>query len=254
MTTEVNLSNVDVSTPDGTADAYLAVPTGGGPHPGVLMFMDALGLRAQIADMARRLSGNGYVVLVPNVFYRAGRAPVVDIPDLTTQHERDAYFAKLMPLMGSLTADALHKDFVAYLGYIESHDAVSDGPIGTHGYCMGGALALRAAAQAPQRIAAAASFHGGRLATDQPDSPHLLAARWHAEIYIAHAYNDPSMPPEQQKRLDDALDEAGVTSRTEVYTGAAHGFTMADMPVYDRAAAERHWAALLDLYGRTLGV
>lgn len=248
----VQSATIDVPTADGTADAILAAPAEGGPHPGVLLYMDAFGLRPRLQEMASRLAGEGYVVLVPNVFYRSGRAPVVELGDLGAAENRAGLFEKLGPLMQELTPERAVSDAEAYLAYLAGDDRVAQGPVGTAGYCMGGALALRTAAHAPDRVAAAASFHGGRLATDAPDSPHLLADRLEAEVYLAHADNDRSMPPEQQQRLSEALTTAGVRHRSELYDGATHGFTMADTAAYDEAATERHWDNLLDLLGRTL--
>jgi carboxymethylenebutenolidase len=246
-------TTVDVPTPDGVADAILATPVEDGPFPGVLLYMDAFGLRARLEEMAERLAGEGYVVLVPNVFYRSGRAPVVEIGDLTKQENRAGIFQKLRPHMQALTPDVAARDAEAYLAFLADDDRVGDGPVGTVGYCMGGALALRTAAHAPTRVAAVASFHGGRLATDDPDSPHRLVDRVRAEVYLAHADNDGSMPAEQQRRISEALTTAGVRHRAELYDGAAHGFTMSDTAVYDEAATERHWERLVDLFGRNLG-
>jgi len=244
---------VDVKTQDGVADAILAAPTEGGPFPGVLLYMDAFGLRARLEEMADHLAAEGYVVLVPNVFYRHGRAPVVDLGDLGRPESRAGIFDRLGPVMRALTPDLAMRDAQAYLTFLADDDRVGDGPVGTVGYCMGGALALRTAAQAPDRVAAVASFHGGRLATDDPASPHRVVDRVRAEVYVAHADNDGSMPPDQQQRLSEALTAAGVTHRAELYDGVAHGFTMSDTPVYDEAATQRHWERLTDLFRRNLG-
>jgi carboxymethylenebutenolidase len=249
---DVSIDRVDIPAADGVADAILATPASDGSYPAVLVFMDAFGLRPRLEEMAGRLAADGFVVLVPNLFYRNGRAPVVDLGDLGEPANRATLFGRLRPLMAALTPEAAMLDVDAYLGFLSAHPRVSAGPVGTVGYCMGGALALRAAAHAPGQVAAAASFHGGRLATDQPDSPHLLVGQIDAEIYVGHADNDGSMPPEQQERLSAALAEAGVRHRTELYDGAAHGFTMADTAAYDEAATERHWQRLLDLMGRSL--
>lgn len=243
---------LDVPTADGTADAILATPTTGGPHPGVLVFMDAFGLRPRLEDMAARLAGHGYAVLVPNVFWRSGRAPVVELPDLTDPAARGAVFERLGPVMHALTPERAVRDADAWLDFLAADDRVADGPIGAVGYCMGGALAIRTAAHAPERVAAAATFHAGRLVTDAPDSPHHLLGTVGAEVFIAHADHDHSMPAEHQQAVEDALASAGVVHRTELYEGAAHGFTMADTAAYDDAATERHWRALLDLLGRRL--
>ena len=244
---------IDIPTADGVADAILITPVEGGPHPGVLLYMDAFGLRPRLEAMAGQLAGQGYAVLVPNVFYRSGRTPVVELGDLTVPETRSAAFEKLGPVMQVLTPDRAMRDADAYLAFLGTDERVHDGPVGTVGYCMGGALALRTAAHAPDRVAAVASFHGGRLATDRPDSAHLLVGRITAEVYIGHADNDGSMPPEQQERLAKALSEGGVRHRTELYEGATHGFTMADTAAYDAAATERHWDRLTDLFARTLG-
>ncbi len=249
---KVQTTTIEIPTADGVADAILAAPVEGGPHPGVLLYMDAFGLRPRLEEMAARLAAEGYVVVVPNVFYRNGPAPVVDLGDLSRPENRAGAFERLGPVMQALTPELAMRDADAYLSFLADDGRVAEGPVGTVGYCMGGGLALRTAAHAPDRVAAVASFHGGRLATDQPDSPHLLLDRLRSEVYVGHADNDGSMPPEQQQRLAVALAAAGVSHRAELYDGAAHGFTMADTAAYDAAATERHWERLLDLLGRTL--
>jgi carboxymethylenebutenolidase len=249
---DVRTSTVDIETPDGTADAFLAAPEGRGPYPAVLFYMDAFGPRPRLEEMATRIADQGYVVLVPHVFYRQGRAPLLDTSKLMDPDERGKLFSTLMPWIKQLTPERAMRDADAYLGYLLAHDEVGDGPMGVTGYCMGGALALRTAAHRPDQIAAAAAFHPARLVSDAPDSPHLLVDRLKAEVYVASADNDQGMTPEQQQRLDEALTEAGVTHTCEQYDGAAHGFTMADTAVYDEAATERHWEALLALLARRL--
>ena len=244
------VSTIDVPTPDGAADAYLARPEGDQRLPGVLLIMDAYGLRPQIAEMAERIASHGYVVLAPNVFYRAGRAPVVPLPDFSDPDARAVFFPKLRPLIGQLTPEALERDGGAYLDYLAS---VAEGPFGITGYCMGARVAVRIAAAYPDRVAAVAGFHGGGLVTDDPDSPHLSAGRLQAEVYFGHADNDQSNTPEQIAALDQALSDAGVRHRSEVYEGAMHGYTMADTPAYSEEAAERHFRELDALLERTLG-
>ncbi|RYU15248.1 dienelactone hydrolase family protein [Nocardioides iriomotensis] len=245
-------STVDVSTPDGTADAILVTADGPGPHPGVLLYMDAFGPRPRLAEMAGRMAEQGYTVLVPNVFHRHGRAPLLDLSGLADPDQRHALFGTLGPWIRELTPTMLASDNAAYLDHLLALDDVT-GPVGVVGYCFGGAAALRSAAQRPEDVAAVAAFHPARLATDDPDSPHLLADRFRAEVYVGSADQDPGMPPEMQQRLDDALTAAGVEHTCEQYDGALHGWTMADTHVYDEAATERHWDALLGLFARRLG-
>jgi carboxymethylenebutenolidase len=249
---QVISDTTDVPTQDGTADAFLSRPVEGGPFPPVLVYMDAFGLRPRLREMAERIAAAGYVVLVPNVFYRSGRAPVVEIEDLRNPESRSAIFEKLRPIMTILTPELAVRDAASYLAYLASLENVADGPVGTVGYCMGGALSLRTAAAYPDRVAAAGSFHGGNLATDAEYSPHRQVAKICGEVYVGHADQDHSMPPEQMRRLDEALRAAGVCHVTELYKGAAHGFTMADTAAYDEEAAERHFDRLLDLLDRNL--
>ncbi|KUL36817.1 dienelactone hydrolase [Streptomyces sp. NRRL F-4489] len=250
--TNVHAASLDLPTPDGTADAYLAHPDDGAPHPGVLLYMDAFGLRPALEEMARRLAGHGYTVLVPNVLYRAGRAPLVELPDHINPAERPDIFGKLAPIMQALTPERAMRDAGAYLGWLAGSPLVSDGPVGTTGYCMGGVLAVRTAAAFPDRVAAAASFHAGRLVTDAEDSPHRLLRPITAELYFGHADHDQSMTAEHIETLEGALDAAGVRYRSELYEGAHHGYTQPDTAAYHAEANERHWQALLDLLSRTL--
>ncbi len=249
--TAVQGTTVDVPTEDGTADAYLTRPADGAAHPAVLLYMDALGLRPQLRSLADRLAGEGYTVLVPNVFYRHGRAPLFDLPEFIDPGVRPEIFERIGPVMRSLTNERAMRDAGAYLRWLAESPAVAGGPVALTGYCMGAGLSLLTAGTYPERVAAAAGFHGGRLATDTPDSPHLVAGSVTAELYFGHADQDHSLPPEQIERLEEALTAAGVRHRCEVYTGASHGFTQADTAAYRKEADERHWAALLDLLKRT---
>jgi carboxymethylenebutenolidase len=210
--------------------------------------MDAYGLRPRIEEMADRIAARGYAVLAPNVFYRAGRAPVLPFPDMSSEDARAEFFAGVRPLMGELTAERMAADGAAYLDELAK---VSDGPVAITGYCMGARLGLRIAAAHPERVAALAGFHGGGLVTDDPESPHRSAGALRAEAYFGHADQDRSNSAEQIATLDAALDDAGVAHRSEVYTGARHGYTMADTPAYDEQASERHFTALFDLLDRT---
>jgi carboxymethylenebutenolidase len=245
----MNGSTIDVPTPDGIADCYLTRPTDGGAHPGVLLVMDAIGLRPRIEEMADRIADQGYVVLAPNVFYRAGRAPLWDTPDLHDPKSRVSFFRTLGPLMGALTPNAVAADGGAYLDKLSE---LTDGPVGVTGYCFGGWVGWTIGAAYPDRVAAIAGFHTGRMVTDDQNSAHLLARGVHAEVYWGHADQDESMTAENIATLDQAMDDADVRHTTEVYEGAQHGYTMADMGAYNEAAAERHFKALFALLQRAI--
>lgn len=245
-------TTVDIPTADGIADAYLTHPDDGRAHPGVLLYMDAFGVRPHLQEKADRLAQAGYTVLLPNAYYRHGRAPVVELPQLIDPDNDPTIFDRLVPLLTTLTPEVTTRDADAYLRWLAESPLVENGPVGLTGYCRGALLALRTAASHPDRVAAVAGFHGGNLATEAPDSPHLGAGRITAELYFGHADQDPSLPPEQIDRLAEALTAAGVSHRAEVYPGATHGYTQADTTRYVAAADERHWEALLDLFKRTL--
>ena len=236
---------IEVETPDGPAEAYL---TGSGP--GVLFYMDAIGLRPQIQVMCERIASWGYTVLAPNVFHRSGRAAdVAPHEDLRQPGAREAFFADAMPRVQALTPELAGRDIPAYLAALREH--CDDGPVGTVGYCMGARLAVRAATGHPD-VAAVGGFHGGGLVTDADDSPHLGLPRARAEFVFGHADHDRSMPPEAVETLGAALADAGLTATNEVYPGAGHGYTMSDTAVYDEAATERHFRELEALFARTL--
>jgi carboxymethylenebutenolidase len=242
-------SSVDVKTADGVADAYLARPDGDGAHPAVLFVMDAIGLRPRIEEMADRIAQQGYVVLAPNVFYRAGRAPVLAPPDFSDPDDRAGFMQAVRPLIDQLTPERAASDGAAYLDCLAG---LAPGPVAITGYCMGGRMGWRIAAAHPDRVAALGSFHGGGLATDAPDSPHLSAEDLEAELYFGHADQDRSMTADQIAVLEGALHDAGARYRSELYEGAMHGYTMADMAAYDEAACERHFTELFGLLDRTL--
>ncbi|HVV89152.1 MAG TPA: dienelactone hydrolase family protein [Solirubrobacterales bacterium] len=241
---------VEVKTRDGVADAYLARPDDrDGSLPGVLLLVDAFGLRPQIERMADRIAARGFVVLAPNVFYRSGRAPVIPLDGLGDPERRGEIIGRAKPLMKELTNERIVRDGDAYLSLLEE---VGRGPVAVVGYCMGGRLGWRIAAAYPDRVAALGGFHTGGLVTEDEDSPHLGADAIAAEVYLGHADNDRSMPPEAIAAVERALDDAGVTYRSELYEGAAHGYTMADTPAYDEAATERHYDELFGLLDRTV--
>jgi carboxymethylenebutenolidase len=246
----MSTSSVDIEAPDGVADACLARPDDQ-PHPGVLFIMDAYGLRPTIAEMVERIAADGYVVLAPNVFYRAGRAPVLELPDLTDPDARQRFFQSLRPLIDALTSERIAADGAAYLDYLAG--VAAPGPVAITGYCMGARVGWRIATAHPDRVVALAGFHAGGLVTEDPGSPHRSAADLRAELYLGFADQDRSMTPEQIATLEQALDEAGARYRSEVYRGAQHGYTMADTAAFNEDARERHFRELHELLERTIG-
>ncbi len=241
---------IEVKTPEGSADAYLTGPDDGRPHPGVLLLVDAFGLRPQIEAMADRIAAGGYVVLAPNVFYRAGKAPVVSLDGLGDPERRDEVFGRVWPLMKELTTERIVADGSAYLARLT--DEADGGAVAVTGYCMGGRLAWRIAAAYPDRVDALGCFHTGGLVTDDEDSAHLSAGEIDAELFLGFADNDKSATPEQIATVEGALKRAGATFTAEVFADAEHGYTMADTPAYDEAAAERHYDELFGLLSRTV--
>jgi carboxymethylenebutenolidase len=240
---------VEIETGDGTCPAALSIPDGEGPWPAVLMFADAGGMRDTARQMGERLSGLGYVVLVPDFYYRNGPyAPV----DMRTVFENKESMEWIMGMMRGYTADLAIRDAKAFVDYLDSRPEKKSGGIGTTGYCMGGRLSLIAAGNLGERIAAAASFHGGNIAKeDDPDSPHHKASAIKATVYVAGAIEDQSFPDEQKELLEKTLSQAGVTHTIETYP-AHHGFAVPDNGSYDEAAAERHWQAMANLFGSVL--
>ena len=241
---------IAVKTAEGVADSYLARPDDGRPHPGVLFLIDAYGLRPQIESMVDRIAAAGYVVLAPNVFYRAGQAPVISLEGLDDPDRRGEVFGRVMPLIRELTTERIVADAAAYLGKLQ--DEADGGEVAITGYCMGGRLGWRIAAAYPDRVTALGCFHTGGLVTDDDESPHLSARELDAEVYLGFADHDKSATPEQIATVEGALRAAGKEFRAEVYAGAEHGYTMADTPAYDEAAAERHFTELFALLDRTL--
>ncbi|MEU2379419.1 dienelactone hydrolase family protein [Streptomyces misionensis] len=240
-----------IPTPDGVADAYAAFPDDGERHPGVLLYPDAFGLRPVLEEMARTLSGHGYCVLVPNVYYRQGPAPLIDLPEHIGDEDRPAVIARLTPLVDAHTTERVLRDADAFLAFLTAQPEVGPGPVGAIGYCMGAVLAMRTATAHPDRVAAVAGFHPGFLVTDAPDSPHrLIPERLAADVHLGLAEND--MSPETVREIERAFEAAGVAHTTEVYPGAVHGFTMSDTDAFDPAAYRRHWDRLLPLLGRAL--
>ncbi|HEV7157030.1 MAG TPA: dienelactone hydrolase family protein [Caulobacteraceae bacterium] len=244
------MSKVAIPTPDGEARAFTFTPEGDGPWPAVIFYMDAPAIRPALFQMCERLASHGYYVLLPDMFWRAGPYDPIDLKTAFASDEaRRTIFGKFM---ASTSPEKSTRDTGAFLAWLEKQPKAKTDKLGCTGYCMGAALALRAAGNYPGKIAAAAGFHGGRLATDEADSPHLLAPKIKAKVYIAGADEDAGFPPEQADRLRAALTQAGVDNRVEIYAGARHGYAPPDMPVYNEAAAERHWRELLALLDETL--
>ena len=250
-------TDVEIKTPDGTCDAAFIHPKTGS-HPGVLIWPDAFGLRPSMREIAKRVAAEGYSVLVPNPFYRVAKAPFSDASNFNFQNPAD--MAKLRPLMASVNAPGnAEKDAVAYVAFLDAQKEVNKAKkIGTQGYCMGGPLVVKTAAALPDRMGAGASFHGGGLVTDKPESPHLLAPKIKARMYFGIASNDDESQPDAKDKLKEAFAAAKVPAEIEVYPGALHGWCVPDMPVrngkpiYSKPDAERAWGKLVALYKSAL--
>ena len=250
-------SDVVVKTPDGACDAFFVHPATGS-YPGVLIWTDAFGLRPAFRDMGKRLAAEGYAVLVPNPYYRAGQAPALGASSLNFQNPDDR--TKLMGLMGGLTASGVaERDATAYVDFLDAQPAVNKAAkIGTNGYCMGGPLTMRTAATRSDRVGAGASFHGGGLVTDKPESPHLLVPKIKARYYFGIADNDDKAQPDAKDKLKAAFAAANLPAEIEVYAGAMHGWCVPDMHprdgvvIYNEPAAERAWGHLTRLYKTAL--
>ena len=245
----MNQHRVDLQTEDGALDAYIFQPqAGSGPWPAVVMYMDAFGIRPQLGDMAQRLASHGYVVALPNLYHRTPFEPFDPKQVAVEGPER----ARFKGMVSSINGPKVMRDTAAVLTHLDAMPAVARSPLGALGYCMGGGYALAAAGTFPDRVAVAASFHGGALATDKPDSPHLLAPQMRARVYVGAAGIDPTFPEEQRQRLEAALTQAGISHTIEIYENAKHGFAVTGHLVYDKDASERHWQRLLQLLQETL--
>jgi carboxymethylenebutenolidase len=243
------MSKAIIKTRDGTCPSYVYRPAADDPWPAVLVFMDGLGIRPAMLEVGERLASHGYYVLLPDLFYRSGPYEPMDPHAVFTDPQKrkilmEKFFAQATPAN-------IMSDTRAFLDYLAEQPDIQPGGIGTTGYCMGGLMSLTAAGTYPDRIVASASYHGGRLATDSPDSPHLLAPRIEARVYIAGAIEDQSFPDDMKVRLEQALTQAGVDHEIETYQ-ARHGWVFRDTPVYDAAASERHWQSMLALFNATL--
>src|SRR5690348_13134848 len=240
----VTETDVNVTTPDGTADCYFVHPSSGSA-PGVLVWPDIFGLRPAFRQMGKRLAESGYSVLVINPFYRVKKAP-------TAENGATTPLQQLMPLAQALNETTQMTDAKAFIGWLDKQPSVAKNrKVGTQGYCMGGPMALRTSAAVPDRVGAVASFHGGGLVTDQPNSPHLQASKTKAQFLIAIATNDDQRSPNEKDVLKDTFAKANLPAEIEVYAGA-HGWCPPDSRVYNEPAAEKAWSRLLALYGKAL--
>ena len=241
----VTESDVNVTTPDGTCDAYFVRPATG-TAPAVLIWPDIFGLRPAFRQMGKRLAESGYSVLVVNPFYRVKKAP-------TAEQGAATAIPSLVPMMNALTATTHATDAKAFIAWLDQQPSVAKNrKVGTQGYCMGGPIAFRTAAAVPDRVGAVASFHGGGLVTANPDSPHLLASKTKAQLLIAIAANDDMRSPDEKNVLKDTFAKSKQPAEIEVYTGAAHGWCPPDSGVYNEPQAEKAWSRLIALYGKAL--
>lgn len=252
---EVIDTDVEVKTADGTTEAALIHPKGKGQWPGVILFVDVFGLRPTMRDMAKRLAANGYTVLVPNPYYRTTKAP--GLPSTLDFTNKDD-LAKISAVRKPLTDEAVMSDTTAYVKFLDAQSMVNKkAKMGVFGYCMGGPMTMQAAAANPGRVGAGASFHGGGLVTDKPDSPHLKVPQMKAQFYFAIAANDDQRQPDAKTKLAEAFKAANLTQTQKVYEGCNHGWCVKDMPngpdgkpLYNEAGAEEAWGQLVALYKR----
>jgi len=241
---------LDIATRDGAMETFICRPERGGPFPPVLFLMDAPGIREELRDMARRLASCGYLVLLPNLYYRAGRDTLYG-PDVLT--EGSAEHKRMRAVRTKMTIPPVMEDVAAMMAFLDGHKEAKRGPIGCHGYCMSGPYALAAAARYPDRVAAAASFYGTWLVSDAVESPHLTLGQARGELYIACAEHDNLAPLPMVEELRGLFRKSGATGELEMYPGVHHGFAFPGRWCYDKPAAERHWERLIALYRRRLG-
>ncbi len=240
---------IEIRTIDGVADGFIFIPGDAKEFPGVIHLTDIGGIRPSHRAMAERLAAKGYAVLLPNIFYRTGRPPMFDFAPKMGDERTMKRFGELA---GPMTPAAQERDAAAYVDFLAGYPGVGAGKLGVVGYCFTGAMAMRTAAVRPEKIAAAASFHGGGLYTDTPASPHLVLPRIKARLYFGHAIKDQSMPEAAIKKLERALEAWGGKFESETYVGAYHGWTSADAPVYNQPQADRAFEKLTALFAETL--
>jgi carboxymethylenebutenolidase len=245
----VKEQKIEIPVEGKTTEAYLFRPDGAGDYPGVLFLTDIMGIRDANLGMARRVAEHGYTVLVPNVFWRDGTLPIIDFA-IKMGEERT--MKRFQQLFASLLPDQMSSDSAVYLDFLARQPHVKAGKMGVVGYCFTGAMAMRAAAVRPDVVAAAASFHGGGLASDQPTSPHLLLPQIKARLYLGHAVEDKSMTPQMIAKLDAALKAWGGKFASETYEGAHHGWTVPSRDIYNEKQAERHYVKLFETFDAAL--
>jgi carboxymethylenebutenolidase len=238
------MNKLEIKTRDGVCPSYVFRPAGTGPWPAALVYMDGIGIRPAVLELGERLATYGYFVLLPDLFYRSGPYEPMDPHVVFSDPEKRKVLME--KFFAPATSANIMSDTRAFLDTLGAHPDVKPGAIATTGYCFGGFMSLTAAGTYPDRIAAAACYHGGRLATDAPDSPHLLAPKMRARVYVAGAMEDPSFPDDMKARLEGALTAAAVDHTVETYP-ARHGWVFRDTPVHDAAATERHWKTLVAL-------
>jgi len=240
----------DIPTQDGAVETFICHPERGGPHPAVFLLMDAPGIREELRDMARRLATVGYYVLLPNLYYRAGRDTIYG-PDVLVKGSAEQ--ARMRAVRTKMTIPPVMNDIAAMLRFIDTQPAAKPGPVDAHGYCMSGPYALAAAARYPDRVAAAASFYGTWLVSENEESPHLNLGKAKGELYIACAEHDELAPLPMVAELKALLEKSGNPGELEIYPEVHHGFAFPQRWCYDKPAAERHWERLIALYRRRVG-
>ena len=238
--------DVIVTTKYGSMPSFTVHPESGGPHPAIIFYMDAPGIREELRNMARRIAKAGYFVVLPDMYYRMGHIR------FDTARRNDAMSAIIRPTMNHLTNDMVMDDTAGLIGYIDGQDAAKAGAIGCVGYCMSGRHIINAASRYPERIKAAASLYGVGIVTDQPDSPHLALSKIDAELYFAFAEHDQTVPDDVIPTLRPALEAAGVKSAVDIYPGTHHGFAFPERAVYDHHAAEDSWGKIFAMWSRRL--
>ena len=240
--------SIEIVTPDGRMSAFICHPERDPPHPAIIIFMDAPGIREELRDMARRLGTVGYYVMLPNLYYRSNVEELASAAAAANVDMRQ----KALQLMATINIPLVMQDVDALLAFAGQDKAASSGPMGCVGYCMSGQYAINAAVRHPERIRAAASMYGVALVTDKSDSPHLAPQRTDARLYFGCAEKDQYAPPEMIERLRAEIAAKGGNAEVEIYPGTGHGFAFPSRPVYDKLAAERHWERLFTLFGAAL--